>query len=209
MVNQIVKITLLILVFGLYAQMSQAQSNSCSTAFQEIRVSGNIQVELLPASRSVLEFVQNKCHAEWAVKAGKLMIRHLNKSDAKVVVKVYYNQLNKIVAAGGAELSSDQPMANQDLEFLLINNASADLNIESSFVDVRLFSESRLELAGAAEHITYRVVSESKLLAGSLTCHSVKGVTEQNGVANINGRSMEHLAPKENGQGSTEDRSSL
>ncbi len=190
MINQIVKSTLVTLVFLLTVQFSYAQKNACQPSFNEIRVSGNIEVELIPGSRSVLEFKSNKNEAEWAVEAGKLMIRHLQKSDELVKVKIVYNELTKLVAAGGAKFNSGQPMNENDLELLLLNNSQGDLSLESQHVDVRLFGESQLKLTGEAESISYRVVSDSQLLAETLNCENVRGVTEKNGIANVNGRLM-------------------
>ncbi|MFC2129439.1 GIN domain-containing protein, partial [Bacteroidota bacterium] len=110
--------------------------------FTVLSVSGRADVEIVPSGSHDMSITSRNGQpedVEYEIKNGKLKIK--TKVDLKkgneISIKVPYNQLTSIEAAGGAVINSRNDLKSDDLNLRALTGGKIEISIEAGMVDAK------------------------------------------------------------------------
>ena len=131
---------------------AQSYTFPVESPVEQVRVTGNIHLELVPAERMLLEFksdtVPEQLHITWS--DGVLILRtptELKETEA-IPVKLHYSVLHDLEVARGAVVQSADPVVAVVLNLKADTGGKAELSIRTDSLSARVFQGSDIILSG-------------------------------------------------------------
>lgn len=123
--------------------------------FSSIKVSDKIDVQLIPSSENRIELSGEKSdEVELVNRDGQLKIRMKALSFLKgdnITAKVYFQELDEIVATKGARITSSAKLEGTSMKLTANQGASIDLEIDVKRVEAKTNSGGEINLKGKTE----------------------------------------------------------
>ena len=131
--------------------------------FNKIKVSGNVELILVQSPSQSVKVYDNYYSKNALVQQqnGELFISSF--ASQKLTVVAYVNDLAALTATDNATVSSFGKLSLLSLDVKLVNNASADLNINALNLRTNVGDSSNLTLAGTADEHTAKIESIAKV----------------------------------------------
>lgn len=181
---------LFLTVFGT-VRRSQAQSiieTEALEPFSTLSIDGPIKIELIPADENRLQIMLWGIDAKginWRVKNYTLRVstrKGLVNKRAYADIKLYYKELDRIIATGGEILAQD-PIVSSSL-FISAESSTGrmELAVECNDITIHTSGDNVIRVSGSTEYASYQARLGSRieslgLSAGSVTA-SVSGRAE-------------------------------
>ena len=172
---------LLLATFTLSTFLLTASERIRLSNFNEISVSGSIEVVLVKGVQEFVDFEmikgdKEKFNAE--VKNGKLSL-YLDRdlfwtSRTKVKVTVSYRSIDKLTASAGSWVKSDAKIKSANFVVTTSSGATINVPVEANTLNGQSSSGSKLVLSGAVESAKLSSSSGATLDAGSLKSETAK-----------------------------------
>ena len=132
--------------------------------FDEISVTGIIQVKLIQSDEEKLELTTNNFHrhdVKVRVEQGVLRIS-VTKSlikDANVDITVFYKQIRRIKANAGARVSAKEIITGDKLDLKANSGAKIELEVKVNDMHTRLAEGSQMYISGSTESLNVSAAS--------------------------------------------------
>lgn len=167
---------LLFLGIALFGASGHSQTILSLRPFDEISVTGNIDVTLIPgtteaAKLTVVNIPEDKVTIK--VVGGKLRIRVLESifyKDEDIRVEVTYRELREIRTDAGAHLSGAEAVGGDQLLLRAGSGSRIDLAVHVRSIDGGASEGGLLELSGTTERQEANASTGGRYLAFDLTC---------------------------------------
>lgn len=171
--------TLLCTIFGLLFLQCTAigQKKYDINPFEEISITGNIQVQLEAGEEESLKIeFEGLPEDQLSVKVvqGELRLHSLNSllyKDVHVKAYITYKNLRSIKANGGASIRNIGEINSPALDIKTGSGASADLHIRTETLEATATEGGRLNLQGTAETQEVWAATGGQYLATALESH--------------------------------------
>lgn len=160
-------LTAVVLSTSAFAADKTAEQNvtvlSNIKTFNKIKVSGNVELILVQGPTQSVKVYDNYYAKNALVQEqnGELFISSF--TAEKLTVVAYVKDLASLTATDNATVSSFGKLSLLSLDVKLVNNATADLNINALSLRSNVGDSSNLILAGTAEEHTAKIESIAKV----------------------------------------------
>lgn len=152
--------------------------------FNKIKVSGNVELILVPGTEQGVKVYDNYYAKNAFVqqKNGELYISSFDKETLTVVA--YVNELSNITATDNATVTTMGKLNVLSLDVKLVNNATAAINVETLNLRTNVGDSSALTLSGTAIEHNANIESIAKVnmdkFSAEATSIKAKNVVAQN-----------------------------
>lgn len=148
---------ILIAAIGLIAINTQAQVEKNVGDFTEIRTTNRIKVELIPSNKNqVVLNSKDEANVSLINKNGKLAVKNnikelVSDTDYKVVVKVYFKNLNTIEAESGSYIFSTNAIETTKLKLNSSSGSQLDVKVKAKNIEAKVFAGATMNIEGKAD----------------------------------------------------------
>jgi hypothetical protein len=151
--------------------------------FSEVSVSNGIKLYLIPGNenKAVIEVEDMELEdVVTDIQGDRLVIKVSNRKkwgwnwkSKRIEVTLTYKNIEEIAASSGSNVSSDQPLEADELEFDTSSGASISLEIKGKKVSAESSSGSSIRLAGSTRTLDVEVSSGASIKAEDLEADEV------------------------------------
>jgi len=186
-------ITVSILSILLLPAAGQKHVHKLNTPFEELKVSGNIHLILLPSDTTFLEFETEEFHELLTVEQDKsqLLLRsktELNQSPA-LVVKLHLTSLDRLEITRGAVVHSSDTLHYNVLSLKVETGGKAEITVATDSLNARVSQGSDIILYGSSRSLQVNANTVGNFLAYQLHTENawVKAATGSQVKVNVTG----------------------
>ena len=190
------KLALIIIV--LVSTFSRAQVTRNVGDFTNISIFDKIKVQLIPADENKVELDGvNSAEVEVINKNGTVKLRMPFAkflSGEQIEAKIYYTELNSILAAEGSKISAETRIKSDALLIETKEGALVNLNIETENLKLKAYTGSVIKLEGTTHYLDAVVNTGADLKTKELTTKPALVNVNTGGIASVT--ATEYLSVK-------------
>lgn len=164
--------TILSLMLLLFAGSAMAQSvieNEELPDFTAVALSGNMNVELIPADVNAIEvqlYESDIKRFTWNVNSGGVLsitLRPTVGRKARADIRLYYNAELTEVTVSGARLTAEDEIVSSLLRLVVSGGGNASVAVAVDDMEIEATANSAVEVSGEAKYLSIRATERSKV----------------------------------------------
>jgi len=170
-----------------------AQESFNLTDFNSIKVSGNIEAELIPSSTNKVVITDyDGDFIEWSVKGSFFKIKTKSKWNSwskkkRFKVQIYFTkELTSVGSSASAAIESSATLKGKQINIDASSGSQIELNCNYEFIDVDASSGASVNLAGTANRQSADVSSGATYEGFSLKCKKTQAEASSGASADVN-----------------------
>lgn len=161
--------------------------------FNDLSVSTNIKMELIPSNENKMEIDITKgdrSDLKIEEKGEKLRVYIKGKNNwgsnqTKAKIKLYFKELEEISVAAGASVFTDATIKSDEFEADVSSGASLSLSLETGSLDSNVSSGGSLKIAGRSDKVDVDASSGGSFQGGKLKSRNADVEASSGGSINI------------------------